>query len=120
MALILTLKKDRDWEKFEQEIAEAARKFTTLEIAQVEALDHERFSTEVLAHPDLAIDQKKILAGLLFEQLSYYLEKNDTQKYLHLRDRCKELYQHIRDNFTENEFDLDVYYKLSFLDKIVN
>lgn len=118
MALILTLKKDSDWEKFEQEIAEATKKFTSFELAQVETLDQESFAKEVLGHPGLLPDQKKILAGILFEQLSYYLEKGEQEKYANLKNRCKELYTHIRNNFTDNEFDLDVHYKLNFLEKI--
>lgn len=118
LALILTLKKDGDWDRFEKEIAEAGKTFTDLEIEQVEQMSHARFAAEVLQKPGLDLEQKKILAALLFEKLSYYAEKNDQALYQSTSQLCRELYQHIRNNLTDNEFDLDVHYKLQLLGKM--
>ncbi len=118
MAAILGFKKENDWEKFEKEIAEAAQKFTLLEVSYVETLDAEGFEREVLRHPQLTLEQKKILADLLFEKLNFYLEKDDKERYLKLKDQCLLIYTHIHENFTENEFDLNVHYRLNFLNKI--
>ena len=115
MAVILSFKKENDWDKFEKEIAEAAQKFTQLDVRRIESLDPPTFDHEILHHPDLILDQKKILADLLFEKMNFHLEKNDHMAYQHVRANCLALYTHIRANFTENEFDLNVYYKLEYL-----
>jgi hypothetical protein len=118
MAVILGLKREKDWDKFEKEIAAAAQKFTPLEISNVEAMDHTRFEQEVLNREGLSLEQKKILASLLFEKMSWYLELNEKTRYAPLKEKCLLLYRHIRDNFTENEFDLNTHYRLEFLNKL--
>ena len=118
LAVIMGLKKQNDWDKIEKEIYDATQKFTSLEINHVEGLDAAGFETEILNHPALSPDQQKILADLLYEKLHYYLIKEDNERALKLKERCTSLYKHIQDNFTQNEFNLDVYYKLIFLSKI--
>ena len=118
LAVIMGLKKQNDWDKIEKEIYDATQKFTSLEINHVEGLDATGFEKEILNHPTLSPDQQKILADLLYEKLHYYLIKEDNEKALKLKERCTSLYKHIQDNFTQNEFNLDVYYKLIFLSKI--
>jgi len=118
MAVILGLKREKDWEKFEKEIAAAAQKFTPLEISQVEAMDRATFEQQVLQRSDLSLEQKKILASLLFEKMSWHLELNEKERYAPLKEKCLLLYSHLRDNFTENEFDLNTHYRLEFLSKL--
>lgn len=118
MAVILSFKKENDWERFEKEIREAVLRFTSMEISYVENLNEENFEKEILKRPGFSSEQQKILADLLFEKLNYYLSKNETDNYLDLRHKCFRLYQYISEHFTQNEFNLDVYYKLEFLKKI--
>lgn len=117
MAVILGFKKQNDWDKFEKEIQEAAIKFTGLEIKNVENLTETTFEKEVLNHPTLLLDQKKILADLLFEKVNFYAQNYEEEKYQSLKTKCLALYQHIQKNHTENEFDMNVYYKLAILKK---
>ncbi|MEI8137806.1 MAG: hypothetical protein WCH21_10825 [Bacteroidota bacterium] len=115
MAIILGTKKQNDWESFEREIHDASIKFTHLEINTVENLDGIDFEKQILNSPTLIQDQKKILADLLFEKLNFYAEKNEGEKYIDRKAKCLKLYQHIQDNHTDNEFDMNVYYKLAIL-----
>lgn len=117
MAVILGFKKQLNWEEFEKEIHNAALKFTSLEIAQVEGLSAEDFEKEVFNNPTLTLDQLKILADLLFEKLSLHAQNNDEEKYNALKIKCLNLYQFIKNNHTENEFDMNVHYKLEILRK---
>ncbi|MDO8998757.1 MAG: hypothetical protein Q7W45_03255 [Bacteroidota bacterium] len=117
MAVILGFKKQNDWTNFEKEIKNAAVKFTSLEINTVENLNEPDFEKQILNHPNLIQDQKKILADLLFEKLNFYAEKNEEEKYLSLKTKCFKLYQHIQNNHTDNEFDMNVHYKLEILKK---
>ena len=118
LAIILGAKKQNDWEKLEKEIYEATKKFASLEINYVESLYSAAFEKEIINHPTLSLEQKKILGDLLFEKLNFYLAKDNKEKYLLLKAHCLALYNHIQNNFTQNEFNLDVYYKLGFLNKL--
>lgn len=117
MAVILGFKKQHDWENFEKEMREATLKFTTLELDVVEKLSEAEFVAQILKHPTLTQDQLKILADLLFERMNFYSIKNNEHNYKKLRSNCILLYKHIQNNFSENEFDMNVYYKLEMLKK---
>lgn len=114
LSQILGFKREKDWEKFEKEVQKAFNQFTSLELEYIELLNESDFETEVIKHPTLSFEQKKIMAALLFEKMNYYLEQN-RDEYQALKSKCIKLYSHIRDNFTQNQFDMDVHYKLEFL-----
>lgn len=117
MAVILGFKKQNDWDKFDKEINAASVKFTGLEMNDIEKLSDAEFEKQILNSPTLIQDQKKILADLLFEKLNFYAEKNEEENYLALKAKCLNLYQHIQNNHTDNEFDMNVHYKLAILKK---
>lgn len=118
LAQLLSYKHQRDWDKFEKEISEAMQKFTDLDINAIEELSTENFESKILLTEALQFDQKKILGTLLFEKMLYYIETGHEEKQHALRTKCQALYNYLQLNFTENQFDLDVYYKLSFLNKV--
>jgi hypothetical protein len=118
MAVILSFKRDNEWEKFEDEISMALQKFTQLEMNYVETLNETDFNHKVLIDAKLLPNQKRILADLLYEKLTIYIEKNEQENYLKLKQKCISLYTFIQENFTQNQFDLDVHYKLAFLNQI--
>lgn len=117
MAVILGFKKQQDWNSFEKEMRAASLKFTALDLDVVEKLDEKEFDVQVLNHPTLTQDQLKIFADLLFERMNFYAIKNDQDNYKNLRSKCISLYTHLQNNFLENEFDMNVYYKLEILRK---
>lgn len=117
LAQLLTFKLNKDWEKFEKEIAEASKKYTSLEIERVEGMSEELFSTEVLNKSALEFDQKKILATLLFEKMNFYLETGNSEKYAFTKLKCLGLYEHLANDLTQNEYDLEVNYRLNLLRK---
>ncbi len=117
MAVILGFKKLQDWDNFEKEISDASAKFTSLEIDHIERLDATAFENEVLNRRTLTQDQKKILADLLFEKLNFYAAKNDELNYGKLKEKCLSIYTFLQNDLTENEFDMNVHYKLEMLKK---
>lgn len=118
MAVIFGLKKDKDWLNYQNEINNAALKFTSFEIDYVEKLTQTDFEEEIINHANLTPEQHHILADLLFEKLNYYLSIEDVVKSEDLKEKCKKLYFLLQNNQTQNEFNLDVHYKLSFLEKV--
>jgi hypothetical protein len=118
LALILAYKKRAEWEKFEKEINDAAQKFAFTEMASIEGMSVEHFISDVLESKKLEMDQKKILGKLLFEKLEFYMSRADSDKTNNTRTKCILLYQHLFDNLTGNEYDLDVHYKLGILKKL--
>jgi len=117
LALIIGFKKQNEWTKFEEEIKNAIQKFTSLEMNEIENLNIDFFVSEIINREGLSLDQKKIIANLMYEKLYFYLFKNENENYSQLKAKCLLLYLHLNENFTTNEFDLDVHYKLSMLQK---
>ena len=117
LALIIGYKKQNEWTKFEQEIKNAIQKFSSLEMNEIENLNIDFFVSEIVNREGLSLDQKKIIANLMYEKLYFYLFKNENENYSQLKAKCLLLYLHLNENCTTNEFDLDVHYKLSMLQK---
>lgn len=117
MAVILGFKKQNDWEKFLEEVAEASKKFTSLEIEYIENLSTSDFEKEVLLNKSLLPEQQKMLADLLYEKMDYYLAQDNTDKYIDLKVKCLVLYRKFSENLTANEFNLGVHYRMERLSK---
>lgn len=117
LALIIGYKKQNEWTKFEEEIENAIQKFTSLEMNEIENLNIDFFISEIINREGLSLDQKKIIANLMYEKLYFYLFKNENENYSQLKAKCLLLYLHLNENCTTNEFDLDIHYKLSMLQK---
>ncbi len=117
LALIIGYKKQNEWTKFEEEIKNAIQKFSSLEMNEIENLNIDFFVSEIVNREGLSLDQKKIIANLMYEKLYFYLFKNENENYSQLKAKCLLLYLHLNENCTTNEFDLDVHYKLSMLQK---
>lgn len=115
LALILGYKKQNEFEKFENELEQAAKKFTPYELKTIESLSINEFSSQVINNQHLLPDQVKILADLLFEKMKYYMESGKHENVENLREKCIALYNRFSGDLTHNEFNLDVHYKLEFL-----
>ncbi|MCE3259636.1 MAG: hypothetical protein K0S12_1277 [Bacteroidetes bacterium] len=115
LAKILSHKKALDWDSFQKEIEEAAKKFTAFEISAVEDSSLTEFQSAVFGKENMTYDRTKILASLLFEKMSFYAEQNDALKAENLKNKCILLYEKCASDLMDNEYDLDVHYKLQFL-----
>ncbi|MCW3078142.1 MAG: hypothetical protein JWO32_2751 [Bacteroidetes bacterium] len=118
LAVILGFKMQKDWENFEKEIEEASKKFTPFEVSAVENFSLEEFQTEIVNNSSLLPEHYKILADLLFEKMKYHLELDKNEGANLLKLKCILLYKKFSENFTHNEFNMDVHYKLDFLQKM--
>lgn len=117
MAVIFGLKRQQDWDKFEKELAVASEKFTSLEIDFVERLSVDDLAREVTVK-ELLPEQYKMLADLLYEKMNYYIQHGKSAEHFELLSKCLMLYQMFSQSLTQNEFNLDVHYKLEILKKI--
>jgi hypothetical protein len=118
MAVILGFKKQNDLEKFEKEIADATKKFTPFELTAVEFISPDSFEKEILEYPGMKPEQFRMLADLLFEKIKYYLEQEKEEVVPGLKTKCILLYKKYTENFTHNEFNMDVHYKMDFLQRL--
>lgn len=114
MAILLSLKRNKDWDNFEKELSEISKRFTPFDIETLERLSETDFQSE-LQSAKLSFGQKKMLASLLFEKLDAYLEKGETENYPALKARCVYLYHNLASDLTQNEYDLEVHYRLGLL-----
>lgn len=120
LALIIGFKRENDWEKFLKEVNHTAKKFTSLEIDYVENMLPHTFDSEIINHPALLPEQQKMLADLLYEKMHFYIHQSDNKKSADLINKCILLYQKFTQNLTHNEFNLDVHYKLEYLNQLKN
>ena len=115
LGTLLFLKREKDWEKFEQEIANAAQRFTAIELNYVEQLPEDDFIKDVIEKNQLNLEQKHILAGILFEQMDFYAKTEQHENYISCAKKCLLLYKFLKANQTQNEFNLETHYRLEFL-----
>lgn len=115
LASILSRKKSKDWDAFEKEVEEAVKKFSPFELPKLEEMSGEEFKASLFQNPELLFQQKKILANLLFEKMTACYEKEEYKKYDDLHAKCLLLYEHLANDLTHNEFDLEVHYRLNLL-----
>jgi hypothetical protein len=118
LAQILTFKKNQDWQQFEKELSEAFNRFTQLELRATEELNLSEFENDVVYSNTLTPVQKKILARILFEKMEYYMVLNEIERSGMLQKKCYSLYSFLANQLTENEYDLDIHYKLDLLKKL--
>lgn len=111
LAALMNLRKNNDLPVFEKEIREALSRFTGMELSFVKSLTHDELRHYLSHSVQLHNDQLKILADLLWEdflanEAQFEAEKEQLLKILSLY----EMYQHA---LTQNEFNLEVHYKMS-------
>lgn len=116
LANLLQLKRQKSWEEFEKEMSTAFLTFAALNDEDLEVANLESFKSDFLFSEKLSFQQKKFVANLLFEKMNYNLERNNESTYRDLRKKCQLLYEKLKSDQTENEFDLDIHYKLKQLE----
>jgi hypothetical protein len=114
LARILNFRNTKDTGPMEMEIRAAVQKYTALEIEHVEGLNTEELGTLMMSLGD---QQLKMLADLLFEKMHFYLMREDDENYLLLKFKCMQMYDLLKARAV-NAFDMDVYYKLQYLQTI--
>lgn len=119
LAQLLMLRRNSDPEKFQRELEEAVLKYSGSEISAIQRMNREEFSEQILASEQISLVQKKMLARLLFELLDASLASKTWPECEPLVNKCHDIYSFLQHNLTTNEFDLDVYYKLTFLKSLL-
>lgn len=115
LARILGFKRERDWAKFEEELAMALREFSEQEVNLLEEKTPSEFESNIILNTTLSFDKKKIIARLLFEKMLSYEERGNNENYNMLKQKCLLLYSHLREELTHQQFDLEIHYHLESL-----
>ena len=119
MAVIFGLKLNKDWEQFEMEIGKAVNRFTSLQMGELIEKDEEAFVKFITNNKDLKPDQIKILADLLYEQSFVFGEKEQNAEMITVLKKAGFLYQLYKENLTENDFNLEVHYRIELIKRII-
>ena len=114
IARLLSLRKQEDHTLLEKEIADAAQRFTNFEISAVERLGATDFYETAIGLEDHRL---KMLADLLYEKMHFYLLTGQSAEAILLKNRCRQLYELVKAR-NPGIFDMDVYYKVQFLDTV--
>ncbi len=117
LASLLLLKRQKNWQEYENLMYQAFQNYSGSDGDVLEELNTDAFQREVLENDSLNFEQKKFMAHLLFEKMNMYLEKGDETNYQDLKEKCLLLYRWLQNDQTENEFDLDIHYKLKLLEQ---
>jgi uncharacterized protein with von Willebrand factor type A (vWA) domain len=115
LAQILLYKKQKEYDKFEEEITLVLKKYSSLELTILENLNTPDFTTQVILNESISFEQKKIIASVLFEKMLYYEELGLEDNSKELADKCFKFYTWLYANQTENEFNMEVHYRLELL-----
>ena len=115
MAALFGLRKEKKYEEYEKEYVANFLKFTSLSPEKIEQLDLGQFVSELEGMNQFSQDKFKILADLLYEKLNFYLEIRADMQAKNLKNKCVYLYEFLQNNHTENEFNLEIHYRLNFL-----
>ena len=115
LGVLLFLKKQNDWDKFTEELAKATPKFTSFELEFVEKLNDSEFLSEIIENEKVNLEQKTILANILFEKMDFYAHTVQTDKENETARKCLALYEFLHNNQSQNEFNLQTHYRLQFL-----
>lgn len=115
LAMLKQLRNSKDYNPYHREFASVFITFTSLLPEQIESMDQKSFEAEITRESVYGSEQKHLLADLLFEKLHYYLENENHEQAKKLIEKCSFLYHLLQEDLTENEFHLEIYYRLSFL-----
>lgn len=118
MAVLLGLKRDRNFPDLLDEINKAAKKYISTEIDFVESVDNAELISLLTAEKKLNDEQLKLLGDLVFEKAEYYAGIAEEQA---KSDNCYKkaflIYSFLKDNATIN-YSLDMHYKIELLSKM--
>ncbi len=118
MAVILGLKREKEWEKMDKEIELALTRFTELELNGLLNLDLESFIAFIESSHHLSDKQLRMLSDLLYEKTHKELACSDADQTLQIK-KLLFLYEKLKSLATNNQFDLDVHYKIAALHKLL-
>ncbi len=116
VARLRSLIMKKETEKFEEELQEAFSKYTSVKLQTLQDLSDNDFEMQIVRNTSLLSDEKKKIADLLFEKLHVTMELNNTDADPALKRKCFLLYKEIIENGTQNEYNLDVHYKIKYLE----
>jgi hypothetical protein len=116
LAMLYRLRKDKELKTHEIELLAAFATFTPYSLEQIEGSDQKEFERIIAADSSLTSEKLHNLADLVFEKFNLYMETGESTKANIMGLKSKFLYALLQNNLTENEFNLEVHYRLNLLD----
>lgn len=120
LAFIMGYKKQGDLANFELEIEKAVATFTGLEIKEVLALSDIEFAELIKKSTHLKSEQIKILADLIYEKSFVYENTENELQFVKTLKRALFLYEWHRSHLTTNEFNIEINYRITLINKLIN
>jgi hypothetical protein len=117
MAVLLGLKRDKNYPDFLSLIDESAKKYTATEIDYVEKINDDQLLPILTEEKNLNDEQLKMLGDLLYEKAEYYLHSNNNEAASNNYKKALRIYLFLKDNATLT-YSLDMHYKIEVLSKM--
>ncbi len=118
MAMLANKRRNKELNDYEKEFFSTFLTYTSLTPEQIESLSHEDFVNHLNNDVQLSSNQQHMLADLLYEKLQLYLELEEHTKADQIKTMCIFLYNKILNDDSEHEYNLEVHYRLSFLQQL--
>lgn len=115
LAAIIGLRKSQSFENYEAEMNLLLQKYAATGFRELESGDWKTFDQEVVLSEKISFLDKKIIASLLFDKIMYFRERHMYEQANELKEKCLLLLRFLKENQTENEYDLDIHFKLQQL-----
>ncbi len=114
MAVLLGLKRDRNFPDILCTIEEAAKKYTATEINFVETIKNENLIDVLVSQNKLNDEQLKMLADLLYEKAEYYSNQSFELEATNCYKKAYSIYLFLKEHATLT-YSLDMHYKIEVL-----
>ncbi|MGE0567045.1 MAG: hypothetical protein AB7O73_03775 [Bacteroidia bacterium] len=119
LGIVIGLRKNKDYQQFEEELEKLVSSFTNQELNSIRTESFSEFNERVARNPELNPIKIRMLADALFELCVSDIEKESNNENSIL-EKTFFLYQKYQSELVSNEFDLEVNYRIKFLDKLIN
>lgn len=119
LGIVIGLRKNKDYQQFEEELEKLVSSFTNQELNSIRTESFSEFTERVGRNPELNSIKIRMLADALFELCVSDIEKESNNENSIL-EKTFFLYQKYQSELVSNEFDLEVNYRIKFLDKLIN
>ena len=119
LGIVFALKNDRNWKEIETVIKNSSKKFTSVEINEVEKLNDADLLSHLIETHHLKDDQLKMLGDLLYEKgISLAHQFNESASNNSLKKSLL-VFTWLKSNSLEIDFSLDMHFKINSLKQML-
>jgi hypothetical protein len=118
IALVFSLKKDDKHDEIGKLLNEAALKFTSAQLEEIENVSDEKL-IQIISGDKFKDEQLKMLGDLLYEKGLNYTALIKPDESTNALRKALLIYNYIRSNALETDFSLDMHFKMKAIEQLL-